>query len=105
MKFSIVSTILLAQGIAAMPWSTLKTSQSGEEITLRIEVSGASSGSSSAPKPHGSAIDLKNYEVCLKVCFPEEPKCPEGWNNKKFGDGDYPCWTCCKKTGGDDDDL
>jgi len=32
MKFSIVSTILLAQGIAAMPWSNGKATN-GEEIT------------------------------------------------------------------------
>ncbi|KAM0351807.1 hypothetical protein ACHAPU_002319 [Fusarium lateritium] len=104
MKFSIVATALLAQGIAAMPWSSIQATQSnGDEITLRIQISGASSGSSSAPKINGgSTIDLKNYEVCLKVCWPEEPKCPEGWNAKKFGD-DYPCWTCCRKT--DDEDL
>ncbi|KAF5000047.1 hypothetical protein FGRMN_2058 [Fusarium graminum] len=104
MKFSVVSTALLAQGIAAMPWSSLQATQSnGEEITLRIQVSGASSGSSSATKPNGSTIDPKNYDVCLKVCWPSEPECPEGWNPKKFGDDDYPCWSCCKKTGGDDD--
>ncbi|QPC80162.1 hypothetical protein HYE68_010914 [Fusarium pseudograminearum] len=79
MKFSILSTIILAQGII-------------------------SEGSSSIvhPKPKG-AINIANYEVCLKVCWPEEPKCPEGWVSDTIGDEDYPCWTCCKKT--DDDDL
>ncbi|KAK6703266.1 hypothetical protein QX201_010189 [Fusarium graminearum] len=71
----------------------------GEEITLRIQISDGSSIVN--PKPKGT-INIENYEVCLKVCWPEEPKCPEGWNAKKFGDGDYPCWTCCKKTGDDD---
>ncbi|KAI1047246.1 hypothetical protein LB505_013288 [Fusarium chuoi] len=34
MKFSIASTLLLANGIAAMPWSSLSAKQSnGEEIT------------------------------------------------------------------------
>jgi hypothetical protein len=34
MKFSITSTLLLANGIAAMPWSSLNAKQSnGEEIT------------------------------------------------------------------------
>ncbi|SCO86312.1 uncharacterized protein FRV6_10439 [Fusarium oxysporum] len=104
MKFSIASTLLLANGIAAMPWSSLNAKQSnGEEITLRIQVSQPSSNHPFSPS-HKGVVNVHNYEVCLKVCWPEEPKCPEGWNAKKFGDGDYPCWTCCKKTG-DDDDL
>ncbi|KAF9771751.1 hypothetical protein IL306_010601 [Fusarium sp. DS 682] len=104
MKFSIASTLLLAQGIAAMPWSSLNAKQSnGEEITpsLRIQVSQPSSNHNFTPKSKG-AINVNNYEVCLKVCWPEEPQCPEGWNSKKFGDSDYPCWTCCKPTGDDD---
>ncbi|KAM0257471.1 hypothetical protein ACHAPA_011731 [Fusarium lateritium] len=102
MKFSIVSTVLLAQGIAAMPWSSFKSQSNGEEITLRIQVSGASAyGSNLSPKPQG-IVNSKNYDVCLKVCWPEEPKCPEGWKATKFGEGDYPCWTCCKSTGDDD---
>nr|AGF29848.1 putative pathogenicity protein [Fusarium oxysporum] len=104
MKFSIASTLLLANGIAAMPWSSLNAKQSnGEEITLRIQVSQPSSNHAFSPN-HKGVVNVHNYEVCLKVCWPEEPKCPDGWNAKKFGDGDYPCWTCCKKTG-DDDDL
>ncbi|KIL92211.1 hypothetical protein FAVG1_04619 [Fusarium avenaceum] len=100
MKFSIVATALLAQGIAAMPWTSVKRQSNGEEITLRIQVSGVS-GSKFTPEPKG-AINYKNYDVCLKVCWPEEVKCPEGWNSKKFGEDEYPCWTCCKKTGEDD---
>ncbi|CAJ0547561.1 Ff.00g043150.m01.CDS01 [Fusarium sp. VM40] len=95
MKFSIVATALLAQGIAAMPWTSVKSQSNGEEITLRIQVSGAGSESKYTPEPKG-AIDLKNADVCLKVCWPDKPQCPEGWNAKKFGDNDYPCWTCCK---------
>ncbi|KAF4436567.1 putative pathogenicity protein [Fusarium austroafricanum] len=96
MKFSIVSTILLAQGIAAMPWSSIKTKQAnGEEITLRIQV-----GSSS---PHGftkhkaSNMNRKAYDICWAACFGEEPSCPEGWYSKNFGD----CYTCCRSTGDD----
>jgi hypothetical protein len=48
--------------------------------SLRIQVSGAS-GSKFTPEPKG-AINYKNYDVCLKVCWPEEPKCPEGWVSK-----------------------
>ncbi|KAL5621022.1 hypothetical protein FOBRF1_004268 [Fusarium oxysporum] len=104
MKFSIASTLLLANSIAAMPWSSLNAKQSsGEEITLRIQVSQPSSKKTFSPN-HKGVVNVHNYEVCLKVCWPEEPTCPEGWNSKKFGDGDFPCWTCCKKTG-DDDDL
>ncbi|SPJ75331.1 uncharacterized protein FTOL_05062 [Fusarium torulosum] len=104
MKFSIVSTVLLAQGIAAMPWSSVQSQSNGEEITLRIQVSGASAHKSDfSPKPKG-AINYSNYDICLKVCWPEKPNCPEGWKPSKLGgDEDYPCWTCCKKTGEDND--
>nr|RBR00920.1 hypothetical protein FVER53263_01598 [Fusarium verticillioides] len=50
MKFSIASTLLLANGIAAMPWSSLSTKQpNGEEITLRIQVSQPSSNHAFSP--------------------------------------------------------
>ncbi|KAH7186107.1 uncharacterized protein B0J16DRAFT_415374 [Fusarium flagelliforme] len=97
MKFSVVSTILLAQGIVAMPWSNDKV-KTGEEITLHIQVSQGSSANqdvTTIPKPNGH-IDFIDNEVCLKVCWPEEPKCPEGWSSKKLGEDNYPCWTCCK---------
>ncbi|KAJ4139690.1 hypothetical protein NW768_001031 [Fusarium equiseti] len=103
MKFSLVSTILLAQGIAAMPWSSNRV-RSGEEITLHIHVSQGSSANQDGTKmskPNGH-INFNTSEVCLRVCWAEEPKCPEGWSSKKFGDGDYPCWTCCKSTGDDE---
>ncbi|KAF5557708.1 pathogenicity protein [Fusarium napiforme] len=97
MKFSIASTLLLANGIAAMPWSSLSTKQSsGEEITLRIQVSQPSSDHAFTPN-HKGVVNVHNYESCLKICFADPATCPEGW-----GDGDYPCWTCCKKTGDDD---
>ncbi|SCN67648.1 uncharacterized protein FFB20_02701 [Fusarium fujikuroi] len=102
MKFSIASTLLLANGIAAMPWSSLSAKQSnGEEITLRIQVSQPSSNHAVTPN-HKGVVNVHNYEVCLKVCWPEEPTCPEGWVSDLEGDSDYPCWTCCKKTGDDD---
>ncbi|KAI1035048.1 hypothetical protein LB503_011715 [Fusarium chuoi] len=79
MKFSIASTLLLANGIAAMPWSSLSAKQSnGEEITLRIQVSQPSSNHAVTPN-HKGVVNVHNYEVCLKVCWPEEPTCPEGW--------------------------
>ncbi|CEI66134.1 unnamed protein product [Fusarium venenatum] len=89
MKFSILATTLFAQSIAAMPWYAVKgTKADGEEITVRIQVSGAPNyGSTSKPFK-----GVNTYPVCLKVCWPEEPKCPEGW-----GDDDYACWTCCRK--------
>ncbi|KAF4436566.1 putative pathogenicity protein [Fusarium austroafricanum] len=100
MKFSIASTLLLAQGIAAMPWSSIAAKQSnGEEITLRIQVSQASNNHGFTTK---GTVNPNHYDVCLKVCWPEEPKCPEGWDSKKFGDDGYPCWTCCKKNRDDD---
>ncbi|KAH7004264.1 hypothetical protein EDB82DRAFT_486423 [Fusarium venenatum] len=76
MKFSILATTLFAQSIAAMPWYAVKgTKADGEEITVRIQVSGAPNyGSTSKPFK-----GVNTYPVCLKVCWPEEPKCPEGW--------------------------
>ncbi|RGP81755.1 pathogenicity [Fusarium longipes] len=96
MKFSIVATALLAQGIAAMPWTAHKAN--GEEITVRIRVDGAS-GQGSAAQP-GNMLSKTSPGPCLKVCWGEEPKCPDNWEPTKFGE-EYPCWTCCHK--GNDD--
>ncbi|KAL4724317.1 hypothetical protein ACLX1H_008930 [Fusarium chlamydosporum] len=105
MKFSIVSTVLLAQGIAAMPWSNVKAARAnGEEITLRIHVSQGSSatrGPGMTTKPNG-VVNTKLYDVCFRVCWPEEPTCPEGWNSKNLGKDYDPCWTCCKSAGDDE---
>jgi hypothetical protein len=30
-------------------------------------------------------------DICWRVCFPKEQKCPENSHSKQFGD----CWTCC----------
>lgn len=49
--------------------------------SLRIQVSRAGSESKYTPEPKG-AIDLKNADVCLKVCWPDKPQCPEGWVSK-----------------------
>ncbi|RGP65998.1 pathogenicity [Fusarium sporotrichioides] len=93
MKFSIIATALLAQGIVAMPWSSFKeTNGNGEEITVRIQVSGASD-QVPASKPFKG---ISTMPLCLKVCWPDKPTCPEGWEPKKMGGGDYPCWTCCR---------
>ncbi|KIL92212.1 hypothetical protein FAVG1_04620 [Fusarium avenaceum] len=72
MKFSIVSAFLLAQGIAAMPWSTVKTTQSnGEEVTF-----------GHFAKPNGS-INPKHYPICFAVCLSNEPECPPTWHSVK----------------------
>ncbi|CAJ0547560.1 Ff.00g043140.m01.CDS01 [Fusarium sp. VM40] len=104
MKFSTVSAILFAQGIAAMPWSTVKTTQSNSgEITLRIQVAGASSPRlGHFAKPKGS-IDPKHYPICLAVCWSDENRCPEGWRAVNNGNDQDPCWTCCHN--GEDNDL
>ncbi|CAP70494.1 uncharacterized protein PODANS_3_5650 [Podospora anserina S mat+] len=36
-------------------------------------------------------------DVCLRVCWPESPKCPEEWSPKNMGSDEDPCWTCCRK--------
>ncbi|CAF3451621.1 unnamed protein product, partial [Fusarium graminearum] len=65
------------------------------EATSRVPPEPPSNHASSPM--HRGVVNVHNYEVCIKVCWPEEPTCPEGW-----GDGDYHCWTCCKKTGDED---
>ncbi|KAF4949575.1 hypothetical protein FSARC_13440 [Fusarium sarcochroum] len=105
MQLSIVSTLLLAQGIVAMPWSSVKAKQSnGGEITLHIQVSQGSSASLGlTPKPK-EVLNANNYDICWRACFGQSPNCPETWKAKNLGTDDEPCWTCCKSTG-DDDDL
>ncbi|KAE8381619.1 hypothetical protein BDV26DRAFT_289259 [Aspergillus bertholletiae] len=45
-------------------------------------------------------VEIHSSEICWRVCFPEEPKCPHGWHDKKFGH----CYTCCKGHDDDKDD-
>ncbi|KAG8676320.1 hypothetical protein FPOAC2_02415 [Fusarium poae] len=90
MKFSIVSTALLAQGIVAMPWSSQKgIKANGDEITVRIKVTDHS-GHRLTPKPFKG---LKTLPVCWATCFPDAPDCPEGWEATDTGNG---CWSCCR---------
>ncbi|CAG7558734.1 unnamed protein product [Fusarium equiseti] len=96
MKFSIVSTILLAQGMAAMPWSNSKVKSGGEitqvpqlidhypsltTTTLHIQVSQGSSGNNDQTTipEHNGHIDPGTFDICLRVCWPKEPTCPDGW--------------------------
>jgi hypothetical protein len=37
-----------------------------------------------------------NTDICLRVCWPETPTCPDGWYSNNLGIADQPCWTCCK---------
>ncbi|WAO86135.1 Hypothetical protein NCS54_00339500 [Fusarium falciforme] len=112
MKFSTTSILFLAQGIAAMPWSSGKAN---EDITLHIQVSQPYSYHSKSSAPKG-AIHPENFQVCLRVCWPSVPTCPDGWVSVTYpifylgsreclsrtkltnsqGTGDSPCWTCCK---------
>ncbi|EEU35906.1 uncharacterized protein NECHADRAFT_105956 [Fusarium vanettenii 77-13-4] len=87
MKFSAASILFLAHGIAAMPWSSGKAN---EDITLRIQVSQSPSHNAQGSAPKGD-IHPENFQVCLKVCWPSVPTCPNGW-----GTANHPCWTCCK---------
>ncbi|KAJ4009519.1 hypothetical protein NW752_009109 [Fusarium irregulare] len=90
MKFSIVSTILLAQGIASMPWSSSKV-KTTEDITLHIQVSQDQSGNP-AHAQHNGLINHANHDICWLVCWNTEPQCPEGWYSSQQGE----CWTCCR---------
>ncbi|KAI8721556.1 hypothetical protein NCS52_00297300 [Fusarium sp. LHS14.1] len=92
MKFSAASIFFLAHGIAAMPWSSGKAN---EDITLRIQVSQPSSYHAQGSAPKGD-IHPANFEVCLRVCWPTVPTCPNGWYSNNMGTANNPCWTCCK---------
>ncbi|KAF9771752.1 hypothetical protein IL306_010602 [Fusarium sp. DS 682] len=79
MKFSIASTLPLAHGITAMPWSK---KSNNEEITLRIQVS-PSSNNIFSPNNKG-VVDINKKEYCLIDCIPEETRCPENWWTPDF---------------------
>ncbi|KAE9364515.1 hypothetical protein N431DRAFT_474105 [Stipitochalara longipes BDJ] len=56
-----------------------------------------------SPAPLQVALEINTKDVlqtqqniCLKVCWPESPTCPDGWFSNNFGTADQPCWTCCK---------
>jgi len=34
-------------------------------------------------------------DICWRACFPQSPKCPEGWTSRQLGQ----CYTCCKDDG------
>ncbi|RTE80882.1 hypothetical protein BHE90_004581 [Fusarium euwallaceae] len=75
MKFYTASYWFFVNGIMAMPWSSGRAS---EDITLRIQVS-------QSPSEHsqGSAsketINFEDTPICLRVCWPHVPTCPNGW--------------------------
>ncbi|KAF0645789.1 hypothetical protein FPSE5266_20017 [Fusarium pseudograminearum] len=86
MKFSIVATAFLAQGIAAMPWSFVKgTKSNGEEVTC-------------LGLPPTEQISTE--PICLNVCWSEKPNCPQDWEPHNNGADDFPCWTCCREDSG-----
>ncbi|KAK7413914.1 hypothetical protein QQX98_007181 [Neonectria punicea] len=92
MKFTTAAVVLLANGITAMPWSHDASKQSSglpntEEIILHVKVS-------QAPAP--AANSASQFDVCLRVCWPDTPQCPTGWYSNNVGTKDHPCWTCCK---------
>ncbi|CAM1501391.1 Fc.00g105530.m01.CDS01 [Cosmosporella sp. VM-42] len=97
MKFSSAAILALANGIAAMPWTSQsakhEVSNTNEDITLHIKVSQNSMGHGAAV--HG-AIQPSTFDICLRVCWPETPTCPDGWYSNNMGTTDDPCWTCCK---------
>ncbi|KAF4417461.1 hypothetical protein FACUT_12206 [Fusarium acutatum] len=91
MKFSIISTFILTQGVIAMPWFHTKTKAAGDEVTLRIRVSqGSFAPSILSKKKANAAVDPRE---CWPACFEEGEWCPDGWNY----DG-RDCWTCCEDT-------
>ncbi|CEF74519.1 hypothetical protein FGSG_12104 [Fusarium graminearum PH-1] len=77
MKFSIIATAFLVQGIAAMPWSSVKGSRAkSDEITVRIQVSG-DSGHGLASKPLKKMTTT--YPICCDICAPEPIPCNDEW--------------------------
>ncbi|KAF5557707.1 pathogenicity protein [Fusarium napiforme] len=94
MKFSIVSTFILTQGVIAMPWYHTKAKTAGDEITLRIKVSQGSLAPKVLPKKKvNAAVDPRE---CWPACFEEEEYCPDGWHSKNINYDGRDCWTCCE---------
>ncbi|UPK97620.1 hypothetical protein LCI18_008555 [Fusarium solani-melongenae] len=94
MKFSAASIIFLAHGIAAMPWSSGKAN---EDITLRIQVSQSPSHHAQGSAPKGT-VKIGDSPICLAVCWPSVPTCPDGWvTNSKYKDPDR--WRTCSSWG------
>ncbi|KAF4979135.1 hypothetical protein FZEAL_4625 [Fusarium zealandicum] len=94
MKLSTAALLALAHGIVAMPWSSEKVNAPGskvlsmnEDVTLTIKLSPP------APEKIGN---FSENDVCLKICWPTTPQCPEDWYSNNLGSDKYPCWTCCK---------
>ncbi|KAH7270975.1 hypothetical protein FSOLCH5_003847 [Fusarium solani] len=72
MKFSAVALLTLAHGILAMPQISDKTNEMAKR-----------------------SAQTHNQDICLRICWFEEPRCPEGWYANQQGE----CWTCCRGTG------
>ncbi|PNP60853.1 hypothetical protein FNYG_14473 [Fusarium nygamai] len=110
MKFSIISTFILAQGVIAMPWYHTKAKADGDEITgrksqirtllliaitsLRIKVSQGSLAPKVLPKKKANAA--ADPRECWPACFEEEEYCPDGWHSKNINYDGRDCWTCCE---------
>ncbi|KAF5586980.1 pathogenicity protein [Fusarium pseudoanthophilum] len=95
MRFPIATTVLLSNGIAAMPWSFANYKHSeNEEITLRIKVSQSSPENTWSHKGKGVANANTFCKPGWRGCWPEEHECPNGWYPVNFDDAE-PCWGCC----------
>ncbi|KAK4171136.1 hypothetical protein QBC36DRAFT_340571 [Triangularia setosa] len=106
MKFTttaILTTLLTSA--TALPWS-FKSTPNGkysEEITLHLTLDKPTNRlhNSTPTKSEEMKMIMGLTDICLRVCWPEQPQCPSSWDPKNLGTDDEPCWTCCRNPNDD----
>ncbi|KAK4655805.1 hypothetical protein QC762_305650 [Podospora pseudocomata] len=103
MKFTATTALLtLLTTASALPWSfrSAGNGKHSDEITLHLTLDKGTTTAHHRPpksKSEEMKIIMGMSDVCLRVCWPESPKCPEEWSPKNMGSEEDPCWTCCRK--------
>jgi hypothetical protein len=73
------SFITILAGLLA----TTSAAPSAEQVEILISVNGhAASNNHNGKVVHKS--DISTMDICLKVCWPETPTCPDGWYSNNF---------------------
>lgn len=82
----LIATLIVALGVIVAP-STAAPSHRDISIIISSDDNGGVARSPTIQR-----------RICWMACFPEEPKCPDPWYSKKFGE----CYTCCSGEENDD---
>ncbi|KAK0741804.1 hypothetical protein B0T21DRAFT_408661 [Apiosordaria backusii] len=101
MKFTTTALLTtLLTTATALPWSfkSATTGKHSDEITLHLTLDKPTTHHRPTSSESEMKMIMELSNICLRVCWPESPTCPDGWEAKQFGH----CWTCCRK---DEEDL